>query len=102
MKFKVSVSDYFSAAHNLRGYQGKCEELHGHNFKVKVSVGANSLDRTGIVCDFHFLKEKLKDALEQLDHTHLNKLAFFKNVNPTSENIARFIFKKLKVKIIYI
>lgn len=99
MKFKISVTDDFSAAHNLREYEGKCEKLHGHNFKVKITVGANTLDKTGMVYDFHFLKQEFKHVLAQLDHSYLNKLPFFKKTNPTSENIARFIFKSLKKKI---
>jgi 6-pyruvoyltetrahydropterin/6-carboxytetrahydropterin synthase len=96
MKFKISVTDYFSAAHSLRGYKGKCESLHGHNFKVKVTLGASTLDKLGMVCDFHIVKQELKDVLGVLDHKHLNELKFFKKNNPTSENIARFIFESLK------
>ncbi|MBU2540662.1 MAG: 6-carboxytetrahydropterin synthase QueD [Candidatus Omnitrophica bacterium] len=99
MKFEISVIDYFSAAHNLRQYQGKCENIHGHNFKVKITLGANSLDKTGMVYDFHYVKEVLKKTLKVLDHSHLNKLPYFGRVNPTSENIAKFIFNKLKAKI---
>lgn len=96
MKFKISVTDSFSAAHNLRGYKGKCEELHGHNFKVKVVLTSSELDKLGMVSDFHEVKEVLKKVLSKLDHTYLNNLEFFKENNPTSENIARFIFEKFK------
>ncbi len=99
MKFEISVIDNFSAAHNLRGYRGKCEKLHGHNFKVKVILGANSLDKAGMVCDFHYIKDILKRVVKLLDHSHLNKLTYFKRVNPTSENIAKFIFNRLSSKI---
>ncbi len=98
MKFKISVSDYFSAAHNLRGYKGKCEELHGHNFKVKAVIASSKLDKLGMVADFHIIKQELKNTLDELDHKYLNNLPFFKSLNPTSENIARLIFKKLKTK----
>ena len=98
MKFKISVTGYFSAAHNLRGYKGKCEELHGHNFKVKLIIASSKLDKLGMVADFHIVKTELKITLNELDHKYLNNMPYFKSVNPTSENIARFIFKKLKVK----
>lgn len=99
MKFKISVTDFFSAAHNLRQYQGKCEKLHGHNFKVKVTVGAKRLDKAGMVADFHYLKDALKLALRPLDHSYLNKLPFFQTANPTSENVAQFIFKEIRKSI---
>lgn len=98
MKFKIFVTDNFSAAHNLRGYKGKCEELHGHNFKVKVGLASGKLDKLGMVADFHIVKRELKMALDELDHKYLNNLSHFKSLNPTSENIARLIFKKLKTK----
>lgn len=98
MKFKISVTDNFSAAHNLRGYKGKCEELHGHNFKVKVGFVSSKLDKLGMVIDFHIVKRELKIVLDRLDHKYLNNLIYFKSLNPTSENIARFIFKTLKTK----
>ncbi len=96
---KVSVIDYFSAAHNLRGYKGKCEELHGHNWKVEVSLESARLDKTGMVVDFKILKDKLKRVLKLLDHKYLNKLAYFKKTNPTSENIAKYIYDRLKCRV---
>lgn len=93
--FEVSVCMNFSSAHNLRGYKGKCEALHGHNWKVELSLGADALDRTGMVEDFTLIKEKLKSVLSLLDHKYLNSLSYFKRINPTSENIARFIYLKM-------
>ncbi|MDP2905056.1 MAG: 6-carboxytetrahydropterin synthase QueD [Candidatus Omnitrophota bacterium] len=94
--YSVQVEAYFSSAHNLRGYKGKCESLHGHNWKVEARVTANVLDKAGMVMDFKVLKDKLNAALDKLDHKYLNKLPYFKKVNPTSENIACYIYQQLK------
>ena len=97
--YKIKVELGFSSAHNLRGYKGKCEELHGHNWKVEVEVGSKKLDKTGMVMDFTYLKDKLKKVLEPMDHKYLNKIPYFKKVNPTSENIAKYIFDKLSTSL---
>lgn len=96
--YKITVKSHFSAAHRLRGYQGKCENLHGHNWMVKATVAAIDLNKIGIVIDFHDLKEMLSKAVESLDHKYLNELHYFKKINPTSENIAKFIYDKLNSK----
>jgi 6-pyruvoyltetrahydropterin/6-carboxytetrahydropterin synthase len=96
---RIKVESSFSSAHNLRGYHGKCEALHGHNWKVEVSVAKDKLDKTGMVLDFKLLKKKLNKILEKLDHRYLNDIVYFKNVNPTSENIAEYIFKNIKRQI---
>lgn len=74
---------YFSSAHNLRGYKGKCEDLHGHNWKVVASLAKKKLDKTGMVLDFKDLKMKLNSVLETLDHKYLNDTPYFKKVNRT-------------------
>ena len=89
--FEVMVLGEFSSAHNLRGYKGKCEDLHGHNWKVELIAQNNALDATGMVVDFRELKAKLNNVLEELDHKYLNDIDYFKKVNPTSENIAKYI-----------
>lgn len=94
--YKIKVISYFSAAHSLRGYKGKCESLHGHNWKVEVIVSAKQLDSLGMVMDFSELKKITTKVLEELDHKHLNELEYFRKVNPSSEEIARYIFLKLK------
>jgi 6-pyruvoyltetrahydropterin/6-carboxytetrahydropterin synthase len=94
--YEVSVSMNFSAAHNLRGYQGKCEVLHGHNWKVEVVLRAERLDKAGMVEDFTFIKGKLKEILSLFDHKYLNTLSYFKKMNPTSENIAKIVYGKMK------
>ena len=97
--YKLKVESGFSSAHNLRGYKGKCEELHGHNWKVVLEAGSSKLDKTGMVLDFKFLKSSLNAVLEKLDHKYLNKIPYFRKINPTSENIARYIYESLKKKI---
>ena len=94
--YTLKVESYFSSAHNLRGYKGKCEKLHGHNWKVEIYVSRKKLDKSGMVLDFQVLKARLNRVLEGLDHKYLNNIAYFKRVNPTSENIAAYIFNRLK------
>jgi 6-pyruvoyltetrahydropterin/6-carboxytetrahydropterin synthase len=94
--FKIKVEAYFSSAHNLRGYRGKCEDLHGHNWKVELVVAKPRLDKIGMVMDFKHLKKKLNAVSDKLDHKYLNGIAYFKKINPTSENIAKFIYDSLR------
>jgi len=94
--FELSVESSFAAAHRLRNYQGKCEAMHGHNWRVVVSVAAPALDDRGLAMDFHDLKAVLTQALEPLDHTCLNDIEPFTNLNPSSENIARFLYGRLR------
>jgi 6-pyruvoyltetrahydropterin/6-carboxytetrahydropterin synthase len=97
--YKIKIEGDFSAAHNLRGYRGKCEDLHGHNWKVEVEVLSPKLDKIGMVMDFKCLKEKLYNFLEKLDHKYLNNIAYFKKINPTSENIAKYLYTNLQKEI---
>lgn len=97
--YSVKVEANFSSAHNLRGYKGKCEALHGHNWKVELVVSRDKLDKTGMVADFKDLKEALNRVLDNFDHKYLNDLDCFRKVNPTSENIARYIYDSLKNRI---
>ncbi|MEE8185899.1 MAG: 6-carboxytetrahydropterin synthase QueD [Thermodesulfobacteriota bacterium] len=94
--YELTVITDFAAAHSLREYEGECENLHGHNWKVEAAVITDRLDDTGLAVDFKLLKKWLNDILEGLDHRYLNELELFKTKNPSSENIARFIFKKLE------
>ncbi|MDD5156332.1 MAG: 6-carboxytetrahydropterin synthase QueD [Candidatus Omnitrophica bacterium] len=94
--YRIKVESNYSSAHNLRGYRGKCEELHGHNWKVELRAGGSKLDKSGMLLDFKHLKKKLNVVLDKLDHKYLNGIAYFKKVNPTSENIAKFIYDSLK------
>lgn len=90
--YKVKVLADFSGAHNLREYKGKCEELHGHNWKVEVIACSERLNNLGMVVDFTDLKKSVKKCLSGLDHKYLNDLEYFKTNNPTSENMAKYIF----------
>ncbi len=89
---EVTVIRSFSAAHSLRGYRGACEELHGHNWRVEVTAAAERLDKLGMVIDFKELKRVVDEVLERLDHHHLNEIPPFNQLNPSSENLAKFIF----------
>jgi 6-pyruvoyltetrahydropterin/6-carboxytetrahydropterin synthase len=97
--YEIAVHSYFSGAHRLRHLRGKCEELHGHNWKVEVSVVSNRLGKEGVVIDFGVLKQKVENVLKTLDHTYLNDLPFFSRIEPSSENIAKYIFDMLKNKL---
>ena len=93
--FEVDIERDFSAAHFLRGYDGNCSKLHGHNWVVEAVVAADSLDEVGIAVDFRVLKRELDAILSELDHSCLNDLDIFKGVNPTSEKIAEYIYHAL-------
>jgi 6-pyruvoyltetrahydropterin/6-carboxytetrahydropterin synthase len=97
--YKIKINSNFSAAHFLRGYEGKCENLHGHNWKVEVLVSSKVLNSCGMVMDFSELKKITFCILEELDHKYLNELPYFTDTNPSSENIAGYIFSKLKEKL---
>ncbi|RPJ05290.1 MAG: 6-carboxytetrahydropterin synthase QueD [Spirochaetaceae bacterium] len=92
--FEVSVTDSFSSAHFLPDYQGKCERLHGHNYKVVLAVRGKELDPKGLLVDFSILKDALKNILDKLDHHLLNELPWFKNLAPSAENIAYVIYNE--------
>jgi len=89
--YEVSVEETFSAAHQLRNYRGKCENLHGHNYKVLVVATGPELDASGLLYDFASLKHALRAVIRALDHTFLNELPPFDKLNPSAENLARFI-----------
>ena len=89
------IKTSFAAAHNLINYQGDCENLHGHNWRVEVIVAAKELDKAGLGIDFKILKKQTNLLLDELDHKYLNDLAAFKNDSPSSENISRYLFEQL-------
>lgn len=92
--YRLRIESHFDAAHKLEGYNGKCARIHGHTWKVEVFVIGENLDKIGMLVDFEILKEKVKEIIKELDHRFLNDL---KEIgNPTSENVARYIFKNLK------
>jgi 6-pyruvoyltetrahydropterin/6-carboxytetrahydropterin synthase len=94
--YRVSVKKDFAAAHNLRGYAGNCESLHGHNFSVEAVLSGESLDGCGMLVDFKVLKRELAAILDELDHKYLNEMSPFDKINPTSENLSKYIFDRLK------
>ncbi|MEX2261368.1 MAG: 6-carboxytetrahydropterin synthase QueD [Bryobacteraceae bacterium] len=93
--FEVSVEETFAAAHNLRDYHGKCENLHGHNYRVLVTVEGKTLDGTGLLVDFVELKRAISEVVARLDHRYLNELPPFDVLNPSAENIARYFFEQI-------
>ena len=97
--FELAVEDAFAAAHNLRDYQGDCEKLHGHNWRVEVRVAAAETDSAGMVVDFRELKRALQNVLGRLDHGYLNEIAPFDSINPTTENLCRYVAEELKGKL---
>ena len=93
--FEVSVRDHIASAHQLHGYDGPCKDMHGHTWKVEMVVGGNTLDGVGLLADFKILKAKLAQVLMPLDHAVLNDLPAFKDLNPSTENLARHIYRAL-------
>ncbi len=97
--YELKVITQFGAAHQLKETGGECENLHGHNWKVEVYVKGECLDRHGLLVDFKVLKEETREIIERLDHKYLNELEWFRDMNPTSENISRLIYELLSLKI---
>jgi len=93
--YRLTIFTHFAAAHNLINYQGDCENLHGHNWKIEVTVKARELDHAGLGIDFKIMKKQTNAVLDQLDHKYLNDLPQFRQLSPSSENIARFLFEEL-------
>ena len=93
--FEIEIDRGFSAAHQLKGYDGDCRNLHGHNYEVTVTVHADSLNEIGIALDFKKLKAALDEVISPYDHRNLSELPDFQDVNPTSEVLARTIFRKM-------
>jgi len=94
--FEVSVRGSFSAAHRLHGHAGGCANPHGHNWEVEVLLRGETLDALGLLVDFQVVKQAVREALAALDHADLNALDLFQNANPTSENLARFLYEDLQ------
>ncbi len=90
--FQVSVEESFSAGHALRGYKGKCENPHGHNYKVRVTLEGPALDSVGLLYDFVHLKQIIHQAIHGVDHKFLNDLPPFDVINPSAENIAKYLY----------
>ncbi|MCP4606450.1 MAG: 6-carboxytetrahydropterin synthase QueD [Proteobacteria bacterium] len=97
--FQISRDCVFSASHQLRGYKGKCERLHGHNWRVRVHLAANALDESGMVIDFHDLDRIMTEAIEPFEHQHLNEIPPFNEINPSAENMALIICERVQERI---
>ena len=93
--YEVTIETHFSSAHRLREYNGECERLHGHNWRVKVSVASEELNDLGMVIDFKDLKKETKVLMDKFDHQYLNEVPPFDKLNPTTENMAKLLFDEL-------
>jgi 6-pyruvoyltetrahydropterin/6-carboxytetrahydropterin synthase len=93
--YEVKIVTQFAAAHRLENFNGKCESLHGHNWKVEVFLAGKELDGTGLLMDFGVVKARTKEVLEEIDHKYLNELAAFQDRNPSSENLACYLYERL-------
>jgi len=97
--FEIAVREHFDAAHFLRGYQGRCENLHGHRFLVVARLRAKVLNEIGLAYDFVELKRHLRELLARYDHACVNDIAPFDRINPSSENMARTLFEELAARV---
>jgi len=94
--YRITVEDEFAGAHHLRNYRGKCENPHGHNWKVAVSLDGEEPGDNGLLIDFGDVRKILHAVLDELDHTDLNRVSFFRRRNPSSENIAFYLFQNMR------
>src|ERR1043165_1231794 len=97
--FEVTVEETFAAGHALRNYHGKCENVHGHNYKVQVTFAGPRLDEIGLLVDFVHVKQVMRGAIERLDHQFLNDLAPFDLLNPSAENIAKYFYEEISQRL---
>jgi 6-pyruvoyltetrahydropterin/6-carboxytetrahydropterin synthase len=97
--YEVTVEDTFAAGHYLRNYKGKCENPHGHNYKIRVTLAGAELDRAGLLLDFKDLKDVMKTTIERLDHQMINDVEPFTVVNPSAENLAKYFYDETNVRL---
>ncbi len=100
LMFEVTVEDSFAAGHYLRNYKGKCENPHGHNYKVRVTLCGNELDKAGLLLDFKDLKDVMRHVIERLDHQMINDLEPFTTLNPSAENLAKYFFDESNARLV--
>ena len=93
--FEISVEESFAAGHSLRNYHGKCEKIHGHNYKVRVTLEEETLNEAGLLVDFTELKRLLHSVVERLDHEYLNDVPPFDQLNPSAENMAKYLHDEI-------
>ncbi len=94
--FEVTVEEKFASGHALRNYHGKCENVHGHNYRVEVTLAGDKLDQTGLLVDFVELKKVLNVIIDRMDHRFLNEVPPFDVLNPSAENMAQYIYEELE------
>ena len=92
--FEVTVEDSFAAGHYLRNYKGKCEKPHGHNYKVRITLAGEQLDKAGLLLDFKDLREVMRHVIDRLDHQMINDLEPFTAMNPSAENLAKYFYEQ--------
>src|SRR5512143_2569443 len=97
--YEVTVEDTFAAGHYLRNYKGKCENPHGHNYKIRVTLAGDRLDHAGLLLDFKDLKDVMKETIERLDHQMMNDVEPFTTLNPSAENLARYFYVETNKKV---
>jgi 6-pyruvoyltetrahydropterin/6-carboxytetrahydropterin synthase len=97
--FEVSVVESFAAGHALRGYRGKCENPHGHNYKVRITLSGQDLDSIGLLWDFKDLKAAMNEVIDRLDHQYLNDVEPFKVLNPSAENLAKYFYDETALRL---
>ena len=100
--YTLTIEETFASAHQLRGYKGKCENMHGHTWKAELSVSGDELNDIGLLIDFQDIKAILREITSLLDHSNINEIPPFDTINPSSENLAKFFYeeaeKRLKIK----
>lgn len=94
-RYTLKVVSDFASAHTLRGYPGACSRMHGHNWKLELEAVASKLDEVGMAVDFKVMKKAVREVTDDLDHYYLNEIAPFDTINPTAENIAAYLYKRL-------
>ena len=97
--FEVSVEETFAAGHALRGYRGKCENVHGHNYRVQLTLEGSELDAIGLLVDFVEVKRLIHGVVDRLDHRFINDLPPFDVVNPSAENLAKYFYDEISVNL---
>jgi 6-pyruvoyltetrahydropterin/6-carboxytetrahydropterin synthase len=97
--FEVTVEDTFAAGHFLRNYKGKCENPHGHNYKIRVTLAGAELDKAGLLLDFKDLREVMRHVIERLDHQMINEIEPFTVINPSAENLAKYFYDESNSKL---
>ena len=97
--YEVTVEDTFAAGHYLRNYKGKCENPHGHNYKIRVTLAGSELDKAGLLLDFKDLKEVMKHVIDRLDHQMINDLEPFTVINPSAENLSKYFYDETNARL---